>query len=164
MQFLTTRYAVMTALLLLSLAPLSIDTLYQQAQQAKKIKRFQLISYVWVFYFLVDSLLSFGYSKLYIREAIDWSQENVPEESLVLTNSFPLAYYSGLVTEYDKVLPQPEMTLELLANQEYLMMELAHDEIDMFERLSQHPRLSELQRFNNARNDTIILFQVVGSE
>jgi hypothetical protein len=164
MQFLTTRYAVMVALLLLSLAPLSLDTLYQQALQAKKIKKFQLISFALVLYFLVDSLVTFGYSKRYIREAIEWSQENVPEDTLVLTNSFPLAYYSGLVEEYDKVLPQPEMTLELLANQEYLMMDIAHDDNDMFDRLSQHPRLSELQRFSNARNDAIVLFQVVDSE
>jgi hypothetical protein len=160
MQFLTTRYAVMAALLLLSLAPLSLDTLYQQALQSGKRKKFQAISFLLVFYFLVDSLVSFGYSKNYIREAIDWSQENVADGSLVLTNSFPIAYYSGLVADYDKILPQPEMTLALLENQEYLVMDIAHDDNELLEQLGQHPRLSELQRFSNRRNDAIIIFDI----
>lgn len=161
MQFLTTRYAVMTALLLLSLMPLTLESLYVQAKQSGKLRAFQRVFVGIAFFFLMDSLVSFGYSKLYIQDAISWSEDNLPDDSLLLTNNFAVAYYSGRVEDYDKINKDPGETLASLSGHHYLMIDVDYDEVEIHELLMTNTELSELSRFSNGRNDTIIVYAIL---
>lgn len=163
MQFLTTRYAVMTALLLLSLMPLTLESLYLQAKQSGKLLLFQRLLAGIVFFFLVDSLVSFGYSKQYIQDAINWSEDNLPDNSALLTNNFAVAYYSGRVEDYDKINKDPAETLALLSDHHYLVIDVDFDEREIHERLMANSDLSELTRFSNRRNDAIIVYEILSS-
>jgi len=160
MQFLTSRYAVMPALLLLSLSPLILEILYKQAQQNGRQDLFRLVFRICVFYFAADSLVSFGYSKNYIKEASNWARENIALESAVQTNSFAVAYFSGLIAEYDTINPDPADSLSSLELQDYLVLDLPHDDINTQQALAQNSGLEELARFANKRSDAIIIYRV----
>ena len=160
MQFLTTRYAVMSALLLLSVMPLYLHDLYQQAAASGQLKRFRVIGGFCVFYFLLDSLVSFGYSKRYIEDAIDWTRDNIPASSLVVTNNFAMAYYTGLVPDYDRVKTDPLEVLTGRGSNDFLVLDLAHDDDAAMTMLAGRTDLVELARFANNRDDAIIVFRV----
>jgi hypothetical protein len=160
MQFLTSRYAVMPALLLLSLGPLILEILYNQAQHNGRQDLFRLTFRICVFYFAADSLVSFGYSKNYIKEASNWARDNIALESAVQTNSFAVAYFSGLIPEYDSINPDPAESLSSLNLQDYLVIDLSHDDVDTQQAIAQSSGLEELARFANERADTIIIYRV----
>jgi hypothetical protein len=160
MQFLTSRYAVMPALLLLSLGPLILEILYNQAQHNGRQDLFRLAFRICVFYFAADSLVSFGYSKNYIKEASNWARDNIALESAVQTNSFAVAYFSGLITEYDTINPDPADSLSSLELQDYLVLDLPHDDFNTQQALAQNSGLEELARFTNKRSDAIIIYRV----
>lgn len=158
MQFLTTRYAVMAALLLLALMPLQLDSLYIAARNSGKKHVFHGVFAAMVFYFVIDSLFSFGYSKEYFSEAIDWSHENLGENELILTNSAAIAYHSGRVTEYDDVPMDVATMLDSLGQYQYFFVALAHDDIEARNILDNHGGLREIIRFTNARDDAVVVY------
>ena len=51
----------------------------------------------------VDSYYTFGRSKTYIQDAVEWLNENPDQNTQLLTNNRAVAYYSNQVTEYDQV-------------------------------------------------------------
>lgn len=160
MQFLTTRYAVMAALLLLSLAPLAIDALYRKAEATGNLYRFRIIFAACVVYFLIDSLVSFGYSKRYVEDAIAWTQDNIDSGSTLVTNNLAVAFFSRRVADYDKVDTDPMALLEAPAESDYLILDLAHDHDRAQAHLARRTDLSELARFANRREDAIIIYRV----
>jgi len=160
LQFLTTRYAVLAALLLLSVMPLYLEQLYQQAMAQGSPRRFQVIVTVIAAYFLLDSLVSFGYSKRYIEDAIDWSQANIAAGQHVTTNNFALAYYTGLVPEYDMIESNPSRVLQTLPEEGYVILELAHDNAVARKAAADNEALVELVRFGNKRDDIVVIYQL----
>jgi hypothetical protein len=160
MQFLTTRYAVMAALLLLSLLPLCIEAQYRRCAETATLKKFHIMFMACLVYFLVDSLVSFGYSKRYIEDAIDWSRENIDNRSTLATNSFAVAYYSGMVENYDEVDPDPLLLLSAPTNTEFLVIDMHHDNREALSLVSKRSDLNEVARFSNQRDDAMIIFKV----
>lgn len=160
MQFLTTRYAVMASLLLLSLCPMVLESLYLQAQQNGKQNLFRLAFRICVLYFAADSLISFGYSKTYIKDASFWARDNIPLTSSVKSNSFAVAYFSGLIPEYDAINTDATEILPALAAQDYLIIDLPNDEVSARQMLLNYSGLEELARFSNKREDAIIIYQL----
>jgi len=161
MQFLTTRYAVLAALLLLTLLPLLIENLYLLSIREKSVKRFKIVFVSLALFFAADSLVSFGYSKSYIRQAGDWTRENITQGSKVQTNSFAVAYYSGLVADYDAIETDPAESLMLFAENDYLVLDLPHDDTDSREILGKMSGITEIARFANKRDDAIVIYQVL---
>ena len=161
MQFLTTRYAVLAALLLLSLLPLLIENLYQLSIREQSVKRFKIVFVSLALFFAADSLVSFGYSKSYIRQAGDWTRENITQGSKVQTNSFAVAYFSGLVADYDDIETDPAESFLLYAENDYLVLDLPHDDADSREVLGTMRGITEIARFANKRDDAIVVYQVL---
>ncbi|MGA0934300.1 MAG: hypothetical protein ACO3R5_04090 [Pseudohongiellaceae bacterium] len=160
LQFLTTRYAMMAALLLLSLLPLYLDSLYRQAQDSGHAKRFQRLFAACATYFLLDSLVSFGYSKDYIEEGIDWTRSNIAADERLTTNSPAIAYYSGLVPEYDQVDTDVMRVLDNITREGFLVLDLASREVAAIETIASRNRITELARFANNRNDAVIVYRL----
>ncbi len=161
MQFLTTRYAVLAALLLLTLLPLLIENLYQLSIQEKSVKRFKIFFVSLALFFAADSLVTFGYSKTYIRQAGDWARENIAEDNKVQTNSFAVAYFSGLIADYDDIETDPAESLLLYQANDYLVLDLPHDDTDSREVLGTMTDITEIARFANKRDDAIVIYQVL---
>jgi len=161
MQFMTTRYAVLAALLLLTQLPLLIDNLYLHAIQEKSVRRFKIVCVILVIFFSADSLVSFGYSKTYIRQAGDWARENIAPGSKMQTNSFAVAYFSGLVADYDAIETDPAQSLLVYSDNDYLVLELPHDDTGSKEVLGTMTGIKEVARFANKRDDAIVIYQVL---
>lgn len=164
MQFLTSRYAVMTALLLLATLPHLLDTLYRAATAKGKAGTFRVTALICAVYFSIDSLVTFGYSKSYIEEAIAWTRNELPPTSSLVTNNFAVAYFSGKVEQYDDIDPDPALVISGVSGSDYLVLDLPHDASETRALIESHRSLEEVTRFSNSRNDAVIVFRVGASD
>ncbi len=160
MSFLTQRYATFTALCLLSLAPLCLDTLADQCRAAGRQLRYYVVLAIFVIYFLVDSLVSFGTSKAYLMEAADWMRGNLPQEITLHTNDMAMAHGSGRVREYDKISLEAADAIAAMTADDYLALKINRNENQLRQTLDQREDLILLQRFSNNRNDEARIYQV----
>jgi hypothetical protein len=54
-------------------------------------------------YCAIDSYFSFGESKSYVKDTIEWIAENTEGSAGLVTNNHAVAYFSGKVDDYDLV-------------------------------------------------------------
>lgn len=161
MHFLTTRYATLAALILLSFVPLCLDDAFRQAWRSGAVRHFHLAFGFFVFYFLVDSLVSFGYSKDYERDAAQWSRDHLATASGELyTNSYTVAYVSGKVPEYDKINKDALAYLDHLKSGDHLAAVIRYDETQLREMLDARGDLELLVNFANERDDQVRIYRV----
>jgi hypothetical protein len=156
MHFLTQRYALLLCLLLLSLVPLILDDLYAAARQRGTLKRFHAIFGFYCFYYLVDSLVSFGYSQQHIVDGLAWTRSELPAGASLKTNNFAVAYHSGRVTDYDKTVRDASVVVQDSATGDYLVLDIGHD--DDTEALDTNSQLTPLERFANERGDEVRIY------
>jgi len=103
-RFLTSRYTLLFCMLLLPLLTLVVDA---AIERLPRHSRAALAKGLWGFllvFCLVDAHVSFGRSKQSMQQAIDWLRDNAATGTVLLTNSNYVAYHSGMVADYDKVL------------------------------------------------------------
>jgi hypothetical protein len=158
MHFLTQRYATLLCLLLLTLVPVALNTIYEHATAHNMRKKFTLIFGSLCGYLLIDSLISFGYSKQYLEEASAWAARELPATASLHTNSYALAYASKRIANYDKVSLGAEETLQQSRSADYLMLELNHDDTAIKTRLDTNQQLQLLQSFANERGDEVRIY------
>jgi hypothetical protein len=159
MHFLTQRYATLLCLLLLLLVPPILDKLYSLALAQQHLTRFRAVLGFCCIYFFADSLISFGHSTSYVSEAMTWSRDKLPPDATLHTNEFAIAYASGRVEDYDKVSPDPMITLAETQPSHYLALSLKRDDDDLRSQLEASPQLLLLQRFANERGDEVRIYQ-----
>ncbi len=102
-RFLSTRYTLLFCMLLLPLLPLVVDTALERLPQLPRAALVKGVAGFLLLFCLVDAHISFGRSKQSLQEASDWLRGNTGADAVLLTNSNYVAYYSGLVADYDKV-------------------------------------------------------------
>jgi hypothetical protein len=158
MHFLTERYATLLCLLLLTLVPMALNNIYEYARASNQRKKFNIIFGSLCAYLLIDSLITFGYSKQYIEDASVWAATELPAAANLRTNSFALAYASGRIADYDKVPLQAEEVLQHSTSSDYLMLDLKHDDIEILTHIEANPQLQLLQSFANERGDEIRVY------
>ena len=100
-RYLTSRYAMLFSLSLALAVPFIARELLARAPGGRRAATWLLI--LFFAFSAVDSYHSFGRSKAYVGEAIDWLAANRSETSQLLTNNRTVAWCSGLVPEYDEV-------------------------------------------------------------
>jgi hypothetical protein len=158
MHFLTQRYATLLCLLLLTRIPASLQQLCDQSGAIGRSTRFITATSVVIFYLLVDSLVSFGYSTDYINDSIAWMQDNIPAGSGFHTNNFAIAHGSGLVEEYDRISRDPAFALQDLAPGDYIALDLHYNQQQWSDQLAQDPQFNLIRSFGNARDDRVIIY------
>ena len=157
MHFTTQRYATLLALLLLAQVPLVLDELYTRTQSSEKRSRYFHIGFiVLVFYYLVDSLFSFGHSHRHIEDAIAWTREQLPAGAQMKTNNFAIGYHSGHVRNYDQIVRDAALVIGDTHTGDYLVLEL-DDDADT-SALDTDPRFVRLQHFVNERDDQVLVY------
>ncbi len=96
-RYLTSRYAMLFALSLALAVPfIAREALARGARLAP-----WLLALFFVFS-VVDSYYSFGKPKSYVADAVEWLEENREQGAKLLTNNRAVAYYSGMVVEFDR--------------------------------------------------------------
>lgn len=158
MHFLTQRYATLLCLLLLTLVPGALNNLYEHASANGTRKKFHIIFGSLCGYLLIDSLISFGYSKQYIEDAGVWAASELPAVADVHTNNYSLAYASGKIPAFDKISLNTQDTLQQSSSSDYLMIDIKHDDNEIRSQLDGNPQLELLQRFANERGDEVRIY------
>ena len=96
-RFVSARYGMLFSLLVALLIPL----LLYRALEAAQGRRVAVTVVLLFAYCLIDSFVSFGERKAFLKESIDWVKNNDTAAPL-LTNNHTLAYASERVEAYDK--------------------------------------------------------------
>jgi hypothetical protein len=156
MHFVMQRYTALLGLLILSLVPVMLDDLYTHAQQTGTGKRFNGILGFFCVYYLVDSLVSFGYSQQHLDDSIAWTRSNLPAQAQLRTNNFAIAYHSGRVTDYDQTVRDIGSVLQNSASGDYLALELDYN--DNTDALDTSPLLVPVDSFANERGDEVRIY------
>lgn len=103
-RFLPSRYSMILALLAIAFLPLLLKQLLQSIQFDFKSGVGILLVLTFV-YCLFDSYYSFGKSKDYIGDSIDWLNESGVKVGGLITNESSIAYGTGGIENYDRLPP-----------------------------------------------------------
>ncbi len=101
-RYLSSRYAMLLCLLLTLLVPLIIFHIYNTTK-VSHLKNMQVLIGIFLTYCAIDSFYSFGESKTYVSDSIEWIAQNTDVSSKLVTNNHAIAYFSGKVENYDQV-------------------------------------------------------------
>lgn len=101
-RYLTSRYAILLSLMLVLLVPQLLAYYLENKTPAKRRTAIITLS-IFLTYCAFDSYISFGDTKRYVYEAIDWVAQNSDESTRLVTNNHTVAYYSGKVEDYDRI-------------------------------------------------------------
>ena len=102
-RFIVTRYTLLFCLTTLPLLVLAIDNFIEPLQRSPRRKLLQGLLGALVLFSVVDAHISFGDSDRSLDEAVQWLNENSAQGDSVFTNSNYVAYFSGLVEDYDLI-------------------------------------------------------------
>lgn len=101
-RYLSSRYAILMGTLLVLFIPGIVFHILENARASGR----KYIVYAIVAFFCycaIDSYYSFGESKSYVMDSIEWIEKNTSVSSALITNSPAIAYFSGKVEDYDLV-------------------------------------------------------------
>ncbi len=101
-RYLTSRYAIVLCLMLVLLIPQILAHYLENKPEARRRTAIYALS-LFLTYCAFDAYITFGGSKRYVFDAIDWVAENTSASNAVVTNNHAVAYRSGKVENYDKV-------------------------------------------------------------
>ncbi|MGV3592424.1 MAG: hypothetical protein ACO1PZ_12100 [Gammaproteobacteria bacterium] len=154
MQFLTQRYATLLTLLVLALLPPALDDLYARVRNPRRFHGW--LGFV-VFYYVVDSLVSFGYAQTHVEDAIAWTRTELPADQTLKTNNFAIAYRSGRVTDYHTTQRDAEAVAATATSGDVLVLEVDRgSDVDFTVAV---PDLVEVERFANERGDEVRVYR-----
>jgi len=101
-RFLTSRYAMMLALMLAIFVPFVLNRFLPSGELSGTSWRVRLVVLLMV-YCAVDAYISFGENKDYIYEAVDWINANADADTQLITNNQLIAYGSQRIDAYDQI-------------------------------------------------------------
>lgn len=101
-RYLTSRYAIILCLMLVLLVPQMLAYYLENKPLARRRTAIYALA-LFLTYCAFDAYITFGGSKRYVFDAIDWVAENSSTSNAVLTNNHAVAYGTGRVENYDRV-------------------------------------------------------------
>lgn len=99
-RYLTSRYAILFSLMLALLIP-QLLAYYLENKPAARRRFASVVLAVFLTYCAIDAYITFGDTKRYVFEAIEWVAAN-GDDAALLTNNHAIAYSSGKVGNYDR--------------------------------------------------------------
>ena len=103
-RYVSSRYAMLFCLLLVLFVPIVIAKIIQKLNQSA-IRNIGMRMVILFFgYCAFDSFISFGQSKTFVFDSVDWIAAQSASNSGLLTNNHAVAYYSGKVEDYDQII------------------------------------------------------------
>lgn len=147
-RFLTARYAFLLCLTAALWVPLVIRRVLDASAGRMHARAWRLWTGVLFLYCFIDAFVSFGTNRDYLLDAAQWVREEAPPDSLLLTNSRVVAYYSQRIDAYD--LPLTGLTAaEIEGAPVGSVVAVVHDMAGMalVESPSVRPRLQRIRQF-----------------
>ncbi|MDD9958680.1 MAG: hypothetical protein OXU66_07040 [Gammaproteobacteria bacterium] len=102
-RYVSSRYAMLFCLMLVLLVPLVIANIIKELEKSSLKNTGMRVVILFFGYCAFDSFISFGQSKAFIFDSVDWITAEATSSAGLLTNNHAVAYYSGKVEDYDQV-------------------------------------------------------------
>ena len=164
--FLTGRYGMTLAFLLLILSSFSLTNLYDRWQHQRQISwKWRWSGRIFAFIFLLttlDGFISTSPSKEYVRQAGDWLRTNIPETAEVYTNNPGLLYYSGRVSKDLNIYRATTENIKDILNRDgsevYIAFNIRKKHNEQIKWLSSWDGAAPVMEFKNEDSDKIVIF------
>ena len=103
-RYISSRYAMLFCLLLVLFVPIIISRIIQQLDQSLIRDIGMRLVILFFGYCVFDSFISFGQSKTFVFDTVEWIAAESESNAGLLTNNHAVAYYSGKIKDYDQVI------------------------------------------------------------
>ncbi len=160
-RYLSSRYAMLMCILLVLLVPFIVLHALQSAAASGR-KRLTYLFAIFFTYCAIDAYYSFGESKTYVRDSIEWIAQNTADSANLVTNNHAIAYFSGKVEDYDLV--QRNLTEEEILSSavgDTIAAELTFETTKLLETNSIAGKLELLEYFPDSETPRIALYRRV---
>tara|TARA_B100002003_G_scaffold244650_1_gene271084 strand:+ start:3128 stop:4633 length:1506 start_codon:yes stop_codon:yes gene_type:complete len=159
-RYMSTRYLMLSSLMVAFMVPLII---YRTLKHAANSKNKLLAKRIFAFFFLyciIDSFYSFGRDKTYVNDTIEWIEANTSASSSLITNNHSIAYFSGLVEDYDKTLPRiDESQISEAAAGTFIILEMHYEASQLIEGENLAPLLELRATFPEESDPRLAVYQ-----
>ncbi len=159
--FLTTRYALPLALLMLMAAPFVLDRAYQSVKQSGKNKGWFWLMIVLVVLSGVKSL-DLSTKKHYLKTAAEWANDNIPAGASIYTNDRILGHYLQRDAKIGYYWPDWQFfkseALFARRNQQYGAINVKHTDPDFIRDLPVVLRRKLVAEFVNEKGTRVMIF------
>lgn len=161
-QFLQARFTIFSCFLLLTLLCFSLANAVENKRLTPKWRTLLLLIALCAF---IDGQYSFGYSKKYISDAVNWLARYAPSQSSVISNSTQISYRSGLGFHFND-----HRGLRRQTNVDSAALPLGYDFVVWVYKRGQKASMFFQQsgvdycavaKFENLRGDRAIIYQIV---
>ena len=152
-KFVSTRYSMLFCLALILFIPLILDKIIKRVQQTPLKILGNRVLILFFGYCAFDSFISFGSSKTYVNESLNWYQAENHLHKRLVTNNRAIAYFSGEIENYDKVarIISEKEILDLEAN-DLIFLEMNYEASQIIGRDSIVPYINLQAAFPNREN------------
>ena len=160
-RYLSSRYAMLMCILLVLFIPSIVLHLLDNARISGRKSIVYMVA-VFFCYCAIDSYYSFGKSKSYVRDSIEWIAQNTDDSSELVTNNHAIAYFSGKVEDYDLV--QRNLTEQEILSSEIgdtIAAELTFQTKNLLERNTVVDKLKVLAYFPKTKTKRIVILERV---
>jgi hypothetical protein len=159
--YLSSRYTMLMCILLVLFIPSIVLHLLDNARISGRKSIVYMVA-VFFCYCAIDSYYSFGKSKSYVRDSIEWIAQNTDDSSELVTNNHAIAYFSGKVEDYDLV--QRNLTEQEILSSEIgdtIAAELTLQTKNLLERNTIVDKLKVLAYFPSIETKHIVILERV---
>jgi hypothetical protein len=161
--FISKRYLIALSLLLMVWVPFACDKIIAERKQHPSLFALLLILFT---VNATSTLIHFGYSKDYLRNAGDWLAQNVPQASTLYANDEQVMYYSQHFGDTIFARAKQFDNLSVIANRQwqqydYVALRINHHEAVL---ITQEISSTPVKIFANKRGDKVIIYKISHQE
>lgn len=165
--FLTGRYPIALSLTLLLLLPFILEKHLHAFLSHEMAPKYKKVSYVLFGLFCLvslDSLISMGASKLYLKEAGSWLGNHIGDEQKLFSNHPHITYYAHQsLNRHPRAISQKQfMTMAQngkLKKYDFVAIELGRREKEIESQVTKYLNKPPEKEFSNKRGDRVLIYR-----
>ncbi len=158
--FLSARYPISVALLLLLACPFLLANWYAEIAAGRRQRKFWLVLGLIVLAGIKS--LDLATKKHYLKAAAAWMDKNIPQDASVYTNNRIIGHYFGRTTKIDPYWPswEPFMTGAVLARKylDYGAIYIEHSDSEYIKNIPVLLKRRMLAKFMNEKGSVVMIF------
>ena len=159
-RYVSTRYSMLFCLLLALFVPLILDYVTSALENSAYRNVGMRVLILFFGYCAFDSFISFGISKDFVLDSVDWVITESDIDTRLLTNNQTIAYNSGKIENYDQIgrfLSEQEI---INANSnDFIAIEMHYEMTELVEKETIKPLLKFRAAFPSIEEQRIVIYQ-----
>lgn len=161
-RFLSSRYAIPLGMIAATQIPFVVNHLLQAMAgkpREKLLRNFVILFFLFCFF---DAYVSFGRSKAYLEDAVDYVNVHATQQQALITNNHTIAFTSGRVPAYDEV-PRllPDSAIVNAAVGDYFALEVITEVRQLLDREDLAPLLEFVTAFPTESEQRVAIYRRV---